>query len=515
MENFRIEKNVLVKYTGNESHVVVPDQVRAVGAQAFAFNTAVVSVKLPRGVVSIGERAFDSCQNLEYVEIPTTVSLIENNAFASCKKLDNITIPEGVLFIASKTFYMCLSLKSMILPASVTSISEEAFARCISLEEIAIGNDVVEIGEKAFMECYGLKRLSIGTGVEVIKWNTFAYCKSLEKVALTASLRSLEYGAFDSCPAITDVYFNESESLWHQINVKPTRNETLLRAKFHFNYTDSIVNVATPSPIEDIVAEVVETPIEEEKDEQVTLDVGDEIPAAEVETVDEPATVVDEPATAVADAVEAVDVTPSVSTGEQLTLIDAIPEVTTPAEPETVVEEPKTVEEPVKTPEKPKKPAVRTTPKSAQSTVSEAFKKAFYQTFLAKLDESDVAAYRAKAEAMTDESFETQSEALFLVPADDAYEFGCVCLCMERYNWAFRSFLSAAGKGSAYAQYYVGAAFLFGIDTTKKIVDAARWLTKCKKDEVFGADAEKLLVIVDEELDKPENAGLKVKRGNK
>jgi hypothetical protein len=56
---------------------------------------------------------------------------------------------------------------------------------------------------------------------------------------------------------------------------------------------------------------------------------------------------------------------------------------------------------------------------------------------------------------------------------------------------------------------------LFGLDTTKKIVDAARWLTKCKKDEVFGADATRLLVIVDEELEKPENAGLKVKRGNK
>lgn len=507
MENFRIEKNVLVKYIGSESHIVVPDNVRAIGAQAFAFNTAIVSVILPRGVVSIGERAFESCQNLEYVEIPKTVSLIENNAFASCKKLDNITVPEGVPFIASKTFYMCLSLKNLTLPMSLTSISEEAFARCISLEEIAIGNDVVEIGEKAFMECFGLKRLSIGTGVEVIKWNTFAYCKSLEKVALTSSLRVIEYGAFDSCPAITDVYFNDGEELWSPIQIKTTRNETLLRARFHFHYTNSILEKGAPSPVEEVVCDVVETPTTEETpitedvtvtkeavtkpDGQVSFEVVEELPVCE-ETVEKEA----EP--------EAADVIRTPTTGEQITLLDAEPVVEPVVEP---------VAEPVV--EKPKKPTVRTTPKSAQSTVSEEFKKAFYQTFLSKLDETSVAAYRDKAAAMTDDDFETHSEALFLVPADEAYEFGCVCLCLGRYNHAFRSFLSAAGKGNVAAQYYVGAAFLFGIDTTKKIVDAARWLTKCKKDEVFGADAERLLVIVDEELDKPENAGLKVKRGNK
>jgi len=530
MDNFRIEKNILVKYTGDASHVVIPDGVRAIGAQAFAFNTVIESVKIPKGVLTIGERAFDHCQNLVSVDIPKTVTLIENNAFSTCKKLENITLPEGIPFIAAKTFYMCLSLKTLILPVSVTSIGDEAFARCISLEEMAIGDEVLEIGEKAFMECYGLKKLSIGRGVEVLKWNTFAYCKTLEKVQFTAALRQIEYGAFDSCPEITDLYFDEDEERFSQIHVNKTRNETLLRASRHFNYTESILSIAVPSLVEEVVTEVIEepavieeTPVVEETpivEETVVTDEAGQLSFAVVEELP----VVSEEEKEDSETPEEAEEKPvTVVSGEQV----ALP-IETPAEAEEAAET--DVSEDIATaisevtevtvtattrPVTPKKPLVRTTPKSAQSTVSEEFKAAFYETFLSKLGDGAIASYRAKAEGMTDEDFETQSEALFLVPADDAYEFGCVCLVMGKHNWAFRSFLSAAGKGNTFAQYYVGACFLFGIDTTKKIVDAARWLTKCKKDELFGADAERLLVIVDEELEKPENAGLKVKRGNK
>ena len=512
MDNFRIEKNILVKYTGDETHVTVPEGVRAIGAQAFAFNSVVESIKIPKGVLTIGERAFDHCQNLVTVELPKTVSLIENNAFSTCKKLENITLPEGVPFIAAKTFYMCLSLKRLVLPVSVTSIGDEAFARCISLEEMAIGDEVLEIGEKAFMECYGLKRLSIGRGVEVLKWNTFAYCKTLEKVALTGALRQIEYGAFDSCPEITDLYFDEDEERFSQIHINKMRNETLLRAQRHLNYTGSILSLAVPALVEEVAVEVVTEPIVEE-------------PIVEEPIVEEPVVTEDEIQVSFA-VVEELPIVTDEESGEVLEAVVEKPVVKIPDEQlplgldtsvtdETITPEPVPAATPVTSPTTPKKPLVRTTPKSAQSTVSEEFKAAFYETFLAKLGEDAVADYRAKAENMTDEDFETQSEALFLVPADDAYEFGCVCLVMGKHNWAFRSFLSAAGKGNTFAQYYVGACFLFGIDTTKKIVDAARWLTKCKKDELFGADAERLLVIVDEELDKPENAGLKVKRGNK
>jgi len=164
---------------------------------------------------------------------------------------------------------------------------------------------------------------------------------------------------------------------------------------------------------------------------------------------------------------------------------------------------------------KPVERKIRTSQKSTAPEVSEDFKKEFYESFKATLPEDFKETVRAAADGMTEENFEAQSEALFLVPAQEAYEFGCVCLFMGRYNWAFRSFLSAAGKGILPAQFYVGSCFLYGIDTTKKIVDAARWLTKCKHHMTYGEKATALLAIVDAELDKPENAGLKIKRGKK
>lgn len=524
MKDFYIVDNVLVKYVGADTDVVVPGGVKIIGRQAFTCRDTLASVVLPDGVVTIGEQAFDSCYNLKTVVIPTSVTKIEKGAFASCRSLTSVKIPEGVPAIATRAFVGCFSLKEIDIPASVTSIGEYAFNRCYNLKQITIGDAVTEIGEEAFSYCRSLKTVVLGRGITKLQWNTFACCESLTTVYFSVGLREIVYAAFDGCHAISSVNFSGTETEWRRVLVSPTKNTSILSARMYYDsLPPQIQKEKTPTLSFDLnesadvstgadadtASKEEQAKAEAEESASQPVKVGETVSllnmlsTAEEEEKDAPA------ASDNASSVEAAPVTPIASTTEEQTAESDI----------TTLEVPQGIEEDAKQEEK--KASVRTAPSrrrpahTAQTVADETFKQKFYENFIATMSSETASEQERRVTAMTEEEFETLSEALFLVPPEDAYAFGCMCLLMKRYNWAFRAFLSAAGKGNLPSQFYVGCCFLWGIDTSRKIVDAARWLTKCKGDPVFGEDAVKALAIVDEELEKPENAGLKVKRGNK
>ena len=527
MKDFYIVDNVLVKYVGADTDVVVPGGVKTIGRQAFTCRDTLTSVVLPDGVVTIGEQAFDSCYNLKTVVIPASVTKIEKGAFAACRSLTSVKIPEGVPAIATRAFVGCFSLKEIDIPASVTSIGEYAFNRCYNLEKIIIGDAVTEIGEEAFSYCRSLKTVVLGRGIAKIQWNTFACCESLTTVYFSVGLREIVYAAFDGCHAISSVNFSGTETEWRRVLVSPTKNTSILSAKmFYDSLPPKVQKAKTPTLSFDLNESAdVSIGIDAEaaaKEEQAKAEVEVEENASQAVKVGETVSLLNMLSTAEGEEKEAPATDDNVSFVEASPVAPVAPVTAERQAAEsdtTVLEAPQGIEKDAKTEEKkastPTTPSRRRPTHTAQTVADEAFKQKFYENFIATMSSETAAQQERRAAAMTEEEFETLSEALFLVPPEDAYAFGCMCLLMKRYNWAFRAFLSAAGKGNLPSQFYVGCCFLWGIDTSRKIVDAARWLTKCKGDPVFGEDALKALAIVDEELEKPENAGLKVKRGNK
>ena len=71
--NFIIKDGVLVKYTGWQPFVEIPDTVTAIGDEAFLNNKTMIHVLIPDSVTSIGESAFEGCTSLLSVSIPDSV----------------------------------------------------------------------------------------------------------------------------------------------------------------------------------------------------------------------------------------------------------------------------------------------------------------------------------------------------------------------------------------------------------------------------------------------------------
>ena len=83
MSDFIIKDGLLIKYTGNDIYVEIPNGVTEIGSGAFA-GQAITKVTIPNGVLVIGNRAFYECIYLTEVVIPKSVKLIEERAFGIC-----------------------------------------------------------------------------------------------------------------------------------------------------------------------------------------------------------------------------------------------------------------------------------------------------------------------------------------------------------------------------------------------------------------------------------------------
>lgn len=164
--DFQIEDGVLIRYTGKDKDVVIPD-----------------------GVTRIGAKAFFSCRSLTSITIPDSVTSIDEYAFSGCTNLTNITIPDSVTSIGDRAFEDCTSLTSIKIAAS-------------NEKYLIINNyDKVERDIVAATEVFRTRKLDsevkipldlkIQLAVKLVDWYDSADAKAYVKKMLTKGVKSL------------------------------------------------------------------------------------------------------------------------------------------------------------------------------------------------------------------------------------------------------------------------------------------------------------------------------------
>lgn len=121
-------------------------------------NSGLEEIVIPDNVKSIGENAFAGCQNLKRAVLPDRLREIKENTFRWCKSLKDVVLAGELETIRISAFEGCEALKEIELPEGMTSIEEGAFAGCKSLESVYIPDSVIEIGGgkgNGFLKTFG------------------------------------------------------------------------------------------------------------------------------------------------------------------------------------------------------------------------------------------------------------------------------------------------------------------------------------------------------------------------
>ena len=203
--DMKVVDGCLLKYTGKDKHIILPDHITSIFGGAFSQNYRLASITIPDSVTAIDDEAFKHCANLSRVTIGSGVTSIGDGTFEFCEKLTEITIPDNIAEIGYRAFACCDKLSRVNIGSGVKIIGGSAFEQCARLLEIYIPDNVTEIGYGAFKSCDRLKSIIIGNGVTEIGDEAFWNCKKLCEVTIGKSVMRIGNEAFAGCSSLTEV----------------------------------------------------------------------------------------------------------------------------------------------------------------------------------------------------------------------------------------------------------------------------------------------------------------------
>ena len=201
-DGMKIIGKTLIKYTGNEKKVIIPEYIQNIASNAFSGNKSLEEVVFPEGLISIENQAFYMCTNLDNVKLPDSVRQLGSEVFTGSayynRFLDDFII-EGGSLVAFTREVKEGSYIDIEIPDVVAHIGSGVFKDNHSIRSVRIPNTVRSINESAFQNCSNLRELDIAEGLVRIGYNAFSGCSSLTNVKLPETLTELEAQAFESC----------------------------------------------------------------------------------------------------------------------------------------------------------------------------------------------------------------------------------------------------------------------------------------------------------------------------
>ena len=245
-KDFIVEDNILIKYEGTESSVLIPEGITKIEVGSFGNCQFLEEVFIPDSVTSIGGDAFIYCANLKKVNISKNIDEIGDNPFAGCLDIKIINespyfvLEDMVLFDKAKRVlihYTASNInKQYNIPKTVEWLGKHSFYKCKFLELVIISENINYMGNNPFSDCENIvlennsphfeyiegvlynkdktmcihysmgseiKVVNLQKNVRTIGRNCFWNCSKIEKIIIPISVRQIGYNPFAGCSNVT------------------------------------------------------------------------------------------------------------------------------------------------------------------------------------------------------------------------------------------------------------------------------------------------------------------------
>lgn len=235
----------LLKYTGNEKTVILPETIDGYTVtildSTFTSNKTVETVVLPKNVIRIRGYCFYYCENLQKVVLNDKLQRIGPETFSSCINLKEVNLPSSLFLIEKEAFYNCKSLVEINIPSRITEIYSSTFEGCTSLTTVTLPDGIITIGTNAFLMCSSLKNFNLPTRLVELKEGAIRGCNSIKELYIPDSLKILQRP--DVLPQKIQYYAKEGTEAYEILSA--TENITLVPkvdvSKLTFNYAAEMV----------------------------------------------------------------------------------------------------------------------------------------------------------------------------------------------------------------------------------------------------------------------------------
>lgn len=181
--------DLLYKYKGTDTEVIIPASVKVINQKAFAnfangvwsgnARVSIVRFALGSEAEEIKDEAFYGCAALQNMEIPATMHKIAHNAFTNVIKIK--PDENGMLIVPGSSSSTLIKYSGtqpnadIVIPATVKYINAEAFKNSVNIRSITFetGSLISAIWEYAFEGCTNLQNVSVPDSVKVIGDHAF------------------------------------------------------------------------------------------------------------------------------------------------------------------------------------------------------------------------------------------------------------------------------------------------------------------------------------------------------
>lgn len=210
------------------SHIVVNDNIYALGEKAF-FNMPVLeSISLPDTISAVGANVFANpgkkvmatfrgvdgtidasvydgkISGVCYLYIEDGIKNIGKNAFANSDTVLGVEIVNTET-IDDYAFYNDIAIDDIVINQNLVNIGAHAFDSCKLIPKVKLPNTLRNIGAYAFYDCNSMKSINIPVGVDKINEYTFFGCASLLSVDLPNTVKSIGDYAYYGCVLVNDL----------------------------------------------------------------------------------------------------------------------------------------------------------------------------------------------------------------------------------------------------------------------------------------------------------------------